>query len=128
MAGYASRLIRLDFPELSEDPENDPIFVTIRNPKLMPLQELQDNGGNELDADGNPVQEKATAGMLRIISRLIAVWRVYDATHLQINPTTGEVMDQPLLPLPATPELVGKLPSAIINRIGDELTGAVNPQ
>jgi hypothetical protein len=128
MAGYAQRLIRLDFPELSEDPETDPIFVTIRNPKLMPLQEMQDDDAREVDDDGNPVPEKATAGMMRIISRLIAVWRVYDATHLQVNPTTGEVMDQPLLPLPATPDLVAKLPAAIINRIGDELTGAVNPQ
>lgn len=128
MAGYASRLIRLPFPELSEDPETDPIFVTIRNPKLMPLQDLQDNAPDAVDAEGNPVPEKATAGMLRIISRLIVVWRVYDASHLQVNPQTGEPMDQPLLALPATPELVAKLPAVIINRIADELTGAVNPQ
>jgi hypothetical protein len=112
--GYANRLIRLDFPEFSEP--DDPIFVTIRNPRLVPpdtliVASLVDRG------DDQPVTTpEALDGNAQIASRLVVAWNVYDGTDDTDSPRP--------LGLPATPELVRKLPREIINRIMEEVSAA----
>ncbi|TQF04758.1 hypothetical protein E6W39_24195 [Kitasatospora acidiphila] len=106
MAGYGNRTILLDFPELSEP--GDRVHVIIRNPKTVPLQDLM--------PPQTPGQEDAQAQLragMSVIARLVQAWHVYDATSL--------ADDQPLLPLPATPDLVAKLPMEIQNRISEEI-------
>src|SRR5689334_19366391 len=94
----------------------------------MPTAELQSQRTPEVGDNGDPVPGSGLVAMHEIISRLVVAWRVYDASVVEVDPDTGEPLDQPLLPLPATPELVAKLPSAILSRISDEMTGAVNPK
>lgn len=124
MAGYANRLITLTFDELSEDPENDPIRVTIRNPRLMPPDELRASGGvDESDEDA------VMAATYTMMAKMVVGWRVYDASAPFDIDENGELVgDQPLLDMPATPEKVAKLPLEIINRIGAEMKEAGDPQ
>jgi hypothetical protein len=124
LAGYANRVLTLQFPELSDDPDNDPIRVTIRNPRLMPPDDLRTKGGlDENDEDAVMAATYAT------MAKLIVGWRVYDAAAPVELDTNGEVTgDQPLLETPATAERVARLPMAIINRIGAEMREAGDPQ
>lgn len=135
MPGYANRIITLTFPELAED--GDHIEVVIRNPRLMPVDELRSAGDGltraELEqfqaaqqalAAGQPVPDglvtdKDADRGFAMVAKLIIGWHVYDATSTQA--------EQPLLPLPATPELVRKLPMEILTRLMEEV-GKVNPQ
>jgi hypothetical protein len=112
--GYANRLIRLDFPEFSE--ENDPIFVTIRNPKLVPPDTLIVSNLVDRPDDKPVTTEEAIAGNAEVISRLVSIWNVYDAADDSDNPQR--------LPLPATPDLARKLPREITSRILEEVTAA----
>jgi hypothetical protein len=124
MAGYANRVVTLPFPELSDDQETDPIRVTIRNPRLMPPDELRMKG----DIDEND-EDAVMAATYEMMAKLIIGWRVYDASAPVELDETGEVTgDQPMLDMPATPEKVAKLPLEIINRIGAELKEAGDPQ
>jgi hypothetical protein len=66
--------------------------------------------------------------MYEIFAKLIIGWRVYDASVIDLDPTTGEVLDQPPLPHPANAASVAKLPIAIINRITEEFGAALNPK
>jgi hypothetical protein len=112
MAGYANRVITLDFPELTE-PDAEPIRVVMRNPKTMPAQELT------ADTPDNATAEQQFQAGLAILAKLVIGWHVYDATSLDD--------DQPPLGLPATPDSVAKLPMEIQNRMAAELkvvTGA----
>lgn len=122
--------MHLDFPQLSADPENDKIWVSMYNPRLMPPSELRPS--KEVPTDpttGHPVDMvEAERQMFALFAKLIIGWRVYDASHIEVDPETGEVADQPLLPHPATAELVAKLPAVILTRITEEFTQAVNPQ
>lgn len=118
MGGYANRKITMEFPDLSED--DDMVRVTIRNPRTLPPAELRPPD-IELDAAGKPVDsEAAEQATYTAISKLISGWHVYDAT--------SDDDDQPPLPLPATPELVAKLPMEIISKIAEAMTEAINPQ
>lgn len=54
-----------------------------------------------------------------MVAKLIVGWRVYDPRVIE--------GDQPLLPVPATPALVGVLPQEILMRIMEEV-GKANPQ
>ena len=133
ISGYRNRVITLSFPELAE--EGDDIHVVIRNPRLMPAEELRAMAGARSDADlqrlaaaqqaiaqtgdaGDLVTDEDANRGFEMVARLIIGWRVYDAT------STAE--DQPLLPLPATVESVGKLPQEILTRIMEEV-GKANP-
>lgn len=129
MAGYANRVITLSFPELAED--GDHIEVIIRNPKRVPLGELQawrktavkaglasPEPGDGGDDPGEPSDEEAEAGTNAVLARLVIGWHAYDASFF--DPENPDA-DQPLLPLPATPELVAKLPLEILTRLADEL-------
>lgn len=123
MAGYANRVVNLEFRELSEDWETDPIRVVIRNPRLMPPGELQPrevpNG-----PDGTPDRDEANLAMYEVIAKLVIGWRVYDASELALDPETFEPLPQQLLPQGATVETVRKLPTLIVNRIAEQLTKA----
>lgn len=126
MSGYSNRIIHISFPELSDDPD-DPIWVSVRNPRLMAPQELQPREV-PVDADGKPVDEAlAKVAMYELYAKLIVGWRVYDATKIAVDPETGQELDMERLPSPATPDLVERLPMAIINRLATELKEALNP-
>jgi hypothetical protein len=110
--GYANRLIRLPFPDLTEDGAQE-IFVTIRNPRTVPpdtlvVADLVDRPeGQQLTIDD------ALRGNATVVSRLIVAWHVYDGDDDSDDPAP--------LPLPATPELVRKLPREIIDAIMAEV-------
>jgi len=126
LSGYANRLITLKFPEWSEDPERDPIWIAIRNPKLMPPGDLRPKEV-ALDDNGKPLDEEAAFNAtFDIVAKLVVAWRVYDATANELD-AAGNPVDQPLLPLPATPELAKKLPMEFIAAISMEMTKG-NPQ
>ncbi|BFP50030.1 hypothetical protein KCMC57_63980 (plasmid) [Kitasatospora sp. CMC57] len=108
MSGYAGRLITLDFPELTEE-GGAPVRVVIRNPKTLPWHELIAPDTTEEGAVGT------LKASYEVIARVVTAWTVYDAT--------SNDEQQPLLGLPATPELVAKLPRPITERIIDLLNG-----
>lgn len=121
--GYANRVVTLEFKELSEDWENDPIRVTIRNPRLVPPNDLRPKGIDSEDED------EVMQASFEAIARLVVGWRVYDASApIELDSDGQATDDQPLLPLPATAELVAKLPLEIINRLGEEVQQASNPR
>lgn len=104
------------------------IRVVIRNPRTMPPADLRPRD-LEVDGDGKPVSDHdGMAATYEVVARLVVAWHCYDATSLGFDAATGQPLDQPLLPLPATPELVAKLPMEIISRIGDEIQAAANPK
>jgi hypothetical protein len=121
--------MHLDFSNLSDDPENDKIWVALRNPRLMPPNELRPSKDVPVDeATGRPTDMAvAEMEMFAVFAKLIIGWRVYDASSMSVDPVTGEVNDQGLLDSPATAELVAKLPSAILTEITEVFTQAVNP-
>lgn len=127
MAGYRDRVIHIPFPDLSE-PE-DPIYIIIRNPKRVDLESMIPKDGNvTLDANGMPVDSlKARRSTYEVIAELVVGWHVYDATAPGVD-DQGNLVDQPLLPLPATAELVAKLPMEILNVLADKVKAAQNPQ
>lgn len=117
MAGYKNRTVTLEFPDLAED--GDRIYVALRNPRMVPVtvlrtrQVARDANGEALD----PADEQLA--VFEVYADLIVDWHVYDATSID--------EDQPPLPLPATAELVGKLPLEIQERISEEVNERRNP-
>lgn len=112
MAGLKDRFITITFPELTE--EGQPLlYVTLRNPKLVPLEWLRSRVA--FNADGMPVNdEAATLESYERLARLITDLRMHDAE----DPN----MDQALLEMPMTAEKVARLPMAVNTRIAEELT------
>lgn len=129
MAGYANRIVTLNFPELSEDQDKDPIRVVLRNPNLEPPQALIPKGDIEI-IDGRPVDPQAALlSGAEVIAKLIIGWRVYDSTaSITLNENLEPVGDQPLLPQQFTAENVAKLPGVIQNRIAELIQEALNPR
>ena len=141
---YKDRVIRLDFSEeLSDDPQQDPIWVIIRNPRLLPPAELSsfssgDSGYEEAEPaeDGTPQAKvtdpaKATETLRKMVARLVVAARVYDATDPgTFDPETGEPTgEQPRMPHPPwNAEQAAKLPLPVLERISKEFAEAVNPQ
>lgn len=115
--GYANRVLRIDFPDLTE-PGDTPIHLVIKNPRVMPPSEITP-GDVPTGPDGQPDEQAAMQEMYRIISRLVKAWHVYDATD------DGD--DQARLPLPATPELVARLPLEIVNAVATKIQEVSNP-
>lgn len=128
--GYVDRVVTLRFPELSDDPA-DSIWVTMRNPKLVPLDELRSGtAGLAFGEDGMPADmDAATASAMAVLAKLVVGWHVYDATAIpQLNAAGEAVGEQLLLPqAPVTPQMIGKLPMAIQNAMS-EVLASVNPQ
>ncbi len=117
MGRYAKSTIRQDFPDLSED--DDLIFVIIRNPRTLPIDQLTPDTQVEVGADGQPVDMGAgKAATFGIIAGLVTHWHVYDGTI--------DEDDAPPLPLPATADHIAALPFEIqnwlIKQIGDVLS------
>jgi hypothetical protein len=112
---YANALVRLEFPDLSE--ENDLIFVTIRNPKTVSADKLTPadvpNG-----PDGQPDQAGVVEGTYKVMADLIVDWHVYDATSND---------DSDPLPLPATQAQIHTLPMEIVTRIANEFGKVITP-
>lgn len=108
MPGYANRTVRLDFPELSEP--GDSIYIILRNRKTVPLETLTGPEG----ADEGERADPARFGR-EVIARMVVDWHVYDAFDDGDN--------QAALPLPATPDLVARLPI----EIRTALSKALNP-
>ena len=112
MPGYANRTVRIEFPELSEP--GDLVYVVLKNRKTVPLEVLT---GPETQAGG---AEPDPARFSReVISRMVVDWHAYDA--FDDNP------DQAPLPLPATPELVAKLPVEIRTSLSKALSPDPTP-
>lgn len=129
IAGYANRVIHLTFDELSENPAQDPIWVSLRNPRLVPPDELRPKNVATDPVTGAPLDTNAAEeAMYAVFTKLIIGWRVYDASCMAIDESTGEPLDQPRLPMPPTTEAVAKLPSVILARLVEEFTQAANPQ
>lgn len=125
MAGYANRVVRIAFPDLTEEGEPE-LFITIKNPKVLPPEELMASD-IEVDADGLPTDQKlAVQRSKEIVASLVLAWRMYDATGFGLD-EEGNPKDQLPLPLPATPELVGKLPTEAIQKINQTITESINP-
>lgn len=146
MAGYKAPIITLRFPELADD-----IHVVIRNPRLIPMAELRSMyAGVMTDEDKAAIEEaraaaeagrevpdglvtdELTSRGFTMVAGLIIGWRVWDPTvPVRVDGDGNLVEDDEtvpqLLPMPATPELVGKLPAEILTRIMDEVN-QVNPQ
>lgn len=126
MAGYANRIVRLTFPELTE-PDESELFIVIKNPRTLPPEQLMADDV-ALDAQGNPTDPKrAIQRTKEVIAPLILAWRMYDATVIELD-DDGKPKSQPPLPMPATPELVGKLPTEAIVELNRIIAEAVNPR
>lgn len=113
--GYANPIIRLGFPELTEDGDTE-VHVIIKNPKLLPAAEMTPRDVPPLP-DGSEDKAGIQAESNRILAGLVKAWHVFDATTEEQAP----------LDLPATPEKVAKLPFEITRRMMDCMTGAVSP-
>ena len=126
MTGFRNRIVTLQFPELTDD--GDPVLhVVLRNPQTVPPSDLAPDD-IALGPDGTPLDKDLAAQRSReIIASLVVGWRMYDASDFGYNPETGLPTDQKPLPLPATADLVDKLPMVVIRRINDTITDAVNP-
>ena len=136
MSGYGKPVIRFAFDDLSSDPAADPVWVIIRNPKLLPNAEMLSayGGGNTgFTEDGKIAdQDAAAASSSRMIAKLVIAARAYDATwQPPFDPHTGvidETAEAPLLPHPPwTPDVAARLPNAITTRIMQEFGEAANP-
>lgn len=131
--GYASNIITKHFPDIAED--GDDIWVTIRNPKVIPTRELTSKDiGLKVGADGEiadiDTEAAISAGDI-VMSKIIMRWRAYDASWVpDLDEVTGALLPgqvQPMLTNPPTPDQVAKLPSAIYLWLGEQLAKA-NPQ
>lgn len=110
MTGLKNRIITIEFPELTEDGE-PPLYVSFRNPRLVPLDWLRSNLA--VGPDGRPLdQDAATEESYGRIARLMTGIRMYDAEDL--------AEDQALLDMPMTPDKVRRMPMEVNNRIVDE--------
>ena len=127
IAGYRNPVITLKFNELVED--GDTCHVIIRNPKTLPGSQLSAMfAGQDTAADEDKLRR-----VNEMLAGLVVGWRVYDATvPVKADPETGELIhdeetEPRLLPLPATAELVARVPQVVQIAMMNEVTGAVAP-
>lgn len=133
MSGYTTPYILIPFPDLGDD-----VSVLMKNPQLLPPSEMTPEDV-ALDANGQPIDpQAANESMYKVMAKLIVSWKVYEAfapgDTLDIDPDADPA--DVLASLGAgqqarlgkiTPENVGKLPLAIINRIGEEIGRVADP-
>lgn len=126
MAGFANRVRTLTFPELTE--EGEPIlFVAVRDPKTMPPKLLMPPDIAR-GPDGQPlVPEEAEQRSREILARMVIRWRMYDASDFAVD-DEGFPLEQAMLPLPATPELIEKLPLVVTHAMNTLIVEALNPK
>jgi hypothetical protein len=127
--GYANRVITLKFEELSEP--GDLVHIVMRNPKLLPVDELKPGQDIAIGADGQPLDtELAEEDTYRRLAKMIVGWHVYDATLTDEELEAlgrGEEVDQRRLPLPATADSVRRLPNEIQRALIVEVEKVTNP-
>lgn len=112
MAGLKDRFITVTFPELTEEGD-EPLYVTFRNPKLVPLEWLRSRMATK--PDGTPVNEDAaTQESYERLARLITDIRMYDANDVS--------MDQAMLTMPMDADKVSRLPMVVNTRIVEEMS------
>jgi hypothetical protein len=104
----------------------------MRNPRLVPLDEMRGKDAEEitLDANGNPTDtDAATRSGYATLARLIVGWHVWDASVMPELNAAGEDVSVPvLLPqAPVTAATVAKLPSVILTRLMEEMAAGINP-
>lgn len=119
---YLNRFIDLGFPELAgnDDSGRAVVWVKIRNPRLIPGQDLLGGANVPVGADGKPVDAVAAGRQtFEMMAKLIIAGNVWDAESLDDEP--------PLLNMPPSAAEVGRMPMVILNAIGEELAKA-NPQ
>ena len=134
MSGYTNPYVLLQFPDLGDD-----VSVLMRNPQLLPPSEITPEDV-PLDDTGRPIDpHAANEAMYKVMARLIVAWKVYQAFDpgavLEIDPEADPA--ELFASLGAgeqkrigaiTSENVGRLPLAIINRIGEEIGRVADPQ
>lgn len=134
MSGYTNPYVLLQFPDLGDD-----VSVLMKNPQLLPPSEIQPEDV-PTDDKGQPLDPAAAnQAMYKVMARIILAWKVYEAfssdAALVIDPdadpaelfaTLGAGEQKRLGSV--TPENVGRLPLAIINRIGEEVGRVADPQ
>lgn len=107
--GYRNRTIRKDFDDLGDD-----IWVSIRNPKLLPLEALTPD-----DVPVGPNGEPAKDDMIHVtnglIAGVVASWNVPDPSDDRDDAPTMEV----------SADSVGKAPVEILSWIQGQITEAL---
>lgn len=109
MGRYFNLRTTFEFPDISED--GDLIYVTIRNPKTVPLEQLTPHDVAE-GPDGKSEPGAMKTAMYGVIAGLVLDWHVYDGTAEDDSEPLG---------LPATAEMVATLPMEITKKIMDVL-------
>lgn len=115
MGRYSNASVTLTFPDLTADGD-DLIFVTIRNPKTVPMEKLIP-ADVPTDAEGERDKAAVTTSTYEMMAGLITGWHVYDATVDE---------DTPALTLPATADSIRVLPMDIIKKIMEEIGSVVS--
>lgn len=134
MSGYTNPYVLLEFPDLGDN-----VSVLMKNPQLLPPSEITPEDV-PLGEDGQPTDpHAANESMYKVMARIIVAWKVYEAfapgDALDIDPDADPAAlfaslgggEQTRLGK-VTPENVGRLPLAIINRIGEEIGRVADPR
>jgi hypothetical protein len=117
--GYMNRVIDLQFPDLAglqEDSDRAVIWVKIKNPKLMVGDDVFTDAATniQLGPDGQVIGgDVKKLEVYKSVAKLIIAGFVWDATV--------DSDDPPLVPMPPSPEQVGRMPIPVINAIADEI-------
>jgi len=131
--GYNEPYVLLPFPDLGAD-----CSVLLKNPQLLAPSEITPEDV-PLDDKGQPVDPQgANEAMYKVMAKIIVAWKVYEAFAAdlpQVDPdadpadvlATLQAMEQRRIGA-VTPENVGRLPLAIINRIGEEIGRVADPK
>lgn len=131
--GYTNPYVLLTFPDLGDD-----VSVLMKNPQLLPPSEIQPEDV-PTDDKGQPLDPAAAnEAMYKVMARLIVAWKVYEAfdagAALDVDPDADPAELFATLGAgeqkrfgTVTPESVGRLPLAIINRIGEEVGRVADP-
>lgn len=117
MPGYANKRVHLGFPDLTEDGEPE-IHLIVKNPKLVPLDELQP-ADVKSGPDGQPDEAAARPAMYKVLASLVLAGRVYDATNFDD--------DQRPMTLPLTPDDIARLPWEIVKKFSEMVQEVLNP-
>lgn len=129
MARYANAVIHVKFPELSEDSESDPIWVVMRNPRMMPPHELKSDEDIPTDSEGKALDpDLAEKNMYDRLAKVVVGLRAYDASSVTVDELTGEMQPQELLKPPISVETIRKLPMEIIHKLSEVYVEALNPK
>jgi hypothetical protein len=121
--GYASRVVRIPLPAFALPGVPLP-WVEMRNPGMMAqaaLDEIQAGmQAVQVGPDGEPVAGADTAAIFEQLQRLMRAWCMWDATSDDDVP--------PLLPDPASADILRKAPSGVLIEVMRAFQELQNPQ